>query len=408
MMRKTCILITCDYPYDTGEPFLENEMSFLSRSFDKIYIFPLNAHQYDKPTRRNPENSEVHPVGCVHNTFRIPIYAAKGLFSSNKALKTGTGVFKYDFVNLYACGRSEYIKNFILKFLRNKKIDCNNAVIYSYWFTDQAIAAWKLKDELSKNFTSVKAVCRAHGYDLYWDRNNAGYLPYQDISLSKLDGVYPCSDDGRKYLEEKYPGFADKLHTARLGTFDYGVAPIPRGKIFVTCCSLKRFKRISLFAEAFCRLAKERNDCYWYCIGDGEELDSIKSIISKHNADKNVKLLGRFSNKDVLKFYKKTEVSYFVNVSTSEGVPVSIMEAMSFGIPVIATDVGGTGELVNSLNGVILAPDINADQLSEAISKEIQTDDRNYHLKRREARKTWERLSSADINYTEWCKLLTD
>ena len=47
-----------------------------------------------------------------------------------------------------------------------------------------------------------------------------------------------------------------------------------------------------------------------------------------------------------------------MNVSESEGIPVSIMEASSFGIPVIATNVGGVGEIVeNGYNGLLLNKD---------------------------------------------------
>lgn len=41
-------------------------------------------------------------------------------------------------------------------------------------------------------------------------------------------------------------------------------------------------------------------------------------------------------------------------MSDSEGIPVSIMEAMSFGIPVIARNVGGMSEIVNEENGLLL------------------------------------------------------
>lgn len=50
--------------------------------------------------------------------------------------------------------------------------------------------------------------------------------------------------------------------------------------------------------------------------------------------------MGYIANKDLLDWYKTNKPSIFINVSSSEGVPVSIMESMSCGIPTIATDVG--------------------------------------------------------------------
>ena len=48
----------------------------------------------------------------------------------------------------------------------------------------------------------------------------------------------------------------------------------------------------------------------------------------------------------MLDYYKNNIIDIFINLSASEGIPVSIMDAISFGIPCIATNVGGTGEIV--------------------------------------------------------------
>jgi glycosyltransferase involved in cell wall biosynthesis len=70
-------------------------------------------------------------------------------------------------------------------------------------------------------------------------------------------------------------------------------------------------------------------------------------------------------------FYLTQPVDVFVNASTTEGVPVSIMEAMSFGVPVVATDVGGTGELVNSRNGALLVPNPTPAEIADAILRTV-------------------------------------
>ena len=66
-----------------------------------------------------------------------------------------------------------------------------------------------------------------------------------------------------------------------------------------------------------------------------DNISSLPSTIS-------VKIMGRMKNKDIYSLYEKEKPDLFINLSSSEGIPVSIMEAMSFGIPVISTDVGGT------------------------------------------------------------------
>jgi glycosyltransferase involved in cell wall biosynthesis len=58
----------------------------------------------------------------------------------------------------------------------------------------------------------------------------------------------------------------------------------------------------------------------------------------------------------------------FVNVSETEGVPVSIMEALSAGIPVLATAVGGTPEIVDDTVGRLI--DVNTDE--KRLAKHIE------------------------------------
>jgi len=406
-MKETCILITCDYPYGTGEPFLENEMPFLSKAFNNIYIFSLNANEKDKMTRTPSMNSKVYPVGCLHNSLRIPKYAFQGVINKEPELTIHEKNIKRIVASLYARGRSEYVANFIINTLESQHVDFSSCTIYSYWFTDQAISAWKIKNRLKGN-NNIKVVSRAHGYDLYWYRNSAGFLPYQDASLRNLDGVFPCSENGSNYLKIKYPELQDKIHTERLGTFDHGLSPVPDKPVFVTCCRLMSFKRVSMFAEAFCKLIKVFPNAYWYCIGDGEEFEKISKIITDNHIDNSVSMLGMLSNQEVLDFYEKTPVSYFINVSSFEGVPVSIMEAMSFGIPVIATNAGGTGELVSEKCGRLLSLDTDSSTLFNIVENEVNLPSAEYEKKRLNARKVWSVLSSAEKNYSAWCSYLSE
>ncbi|MEG1497600.1 MAG: glycosyltransferase, partial [Clostridiales bacterium] len=87
----------------------------------------------------------------------------------------------------------------------------------------------------------------------------------------------------------------------------------------------------------------------------------------------------------------------------SEGIPVSIMEAISFGIPVIATDVGGVNEIVyNDQNGILLDKDFSDNQLIEAINKFAFMPNDEYLKYRDNARNIWEKNYDAEKNYTEF------
>ncbi len=98
-------------------------------------------------------------------------------------------------------------------------------------------------------------------------------------------------------------------------------------------------KRLNILIEALSKVSKE---AHWIHFGDGDLKDELTDLAGRILPENiHWKFAGYMDNKEILKQYKTMEFSVFVNVSESEGLPVSIMEAASFGIPIIATDVGG-------------------------------------------------------------------
>ena len=83
------------------------------------------------------------------------------------------------------------------------------------------------------------------------------------------------------------------------------------------------------------------------------------------------------------------------------------MEAISFGIPVIATDVGGTSEIViEGVNGRLLPETFEINELAEKIREIISLSDAEYETLSHNARRIYEDKFSAEKNYTDFCKEL--
>ena len=400
------VLITSEFPYYSGEPFLSNELPFLSLSFDEIYIFSINGYENDIPTRGIPTNAKCFPLGNTSSIAKYTKYILRGVIEQNNELKITEKNLKRIAASLYTRGRATAISNQIYNVIVNHKLKIDNATIYSFWFAYQSIAAWLLSKKLNSKGHNTFAISRAHGYDLYWERAVGGYLPFQDVSLRNLKWCFPCSDYGTEYLLNKYPWASDKVKTSRLGTKDYGINPYHGEKTFVTCCNLEPLKRMSLFAEAFCDIAKDDKGIRWICIGSGEEEAIVRRMVENANMFDQVTMMGRLSNEKVMEIYRDEGVMFFCNVSTSEGLPVSIMEAMSFGIPIIATDVGGTKELVNDDNGFLVDPNLNPIKLATYLRKALRLNCKRYLIMREKSRKHWLEIASASRNYSEFCKLI--
>src|SRR4051812_30808566 len=100
-----------------------------------------------------------------------------------------------------------------------------------------------------------------------------------------------------------------------------------------------------------------------------------------------------------MKFYSENFVHLFLNTSSSEGIPVSIMEAQSFGIPVMAPQVGGIPEIVSDENGKLFKPDSNPEQIAAAVSEMLALQPDQYQKLRLNAFSNWETHYNAEKNF---------
>ena len=114
------------------------------------------------------------------------------------------------------------------------------------------------------------------------------------------------------------------------------------------------------------------------------------------------------SNDKVQEFYSNNAIDLFVNVSRLEGLPISIMEAMSYSIPCMATNVGGTSEIVNNDNGILIQADITPLELSKMIIQFIQLEDTIKFKMKLSAFNNWYSKFNADKNLSGfYTKMIT-
>ena len=106
--------------------------------------------------------------------------------------------------------------------------------------------------------------------------------------------------------------------------------------------------------------------------GDGE-IQKAKDIIKKENIEDSIEILGWINNKQKEEYLKSSD--FYILPSYDEGMPMSVLEAMSYSLPVITTDVGGIPEIVQmKKNGIIVKPG-NNDEIKNAIKKIIENNE---------------------------------
>jgi glycosyltransferase involved in cell wall biosynthesis len=112
-------------------------------------------------------------------------------------------------------------------------------------------------------------------------------------------------------------------------------------------------------------------DWEWHIAGDGPQLDVLKSRIQELGLADRVTFLGWQSREGLTGWYHRSNV--FLFPSRHEGMPNAVLEAMSSGLPVVATRIAGSEELVLDGETGFLVPSENVDELREALRK-ILTD----------------------------------
>jgi glycosyltransferase involved in cell wall biosynthesis len=152
-----------------------------------------------------------------------------------------------------------------------------------------------------------------------------------------------------------------------------GVAPLRRvppekcpsksGFTLLYVGRLAPVKNHTLLFKAFRLALLSRPDLRLWMVGDGSERKALEQLASELNILSQVTFWGQ--QMDVAPFFSAADV--FIMSSMSEGLPMSVLQAFSLGIPAIVTDVGGMAEIVRLSQGGLSVPEADALNMSAAI-----------------------------------------
>ncbi len=407
-MKTELILITYAFPFGLGETFIENEINFLARAYDRVSIFSLNTG--DKQTRTTPQNCQILRLSIDENSKLHALFIAlfRRAFWKELYLQLKSPAFDLRFIKVMIMSqyRAMQIHNRLNIYI--SKSDSNQIVIYNYWANDGAIAAASLK-----NSKILKRICRAHHGDVYREIHSIPYLPFRNEIIQGLDAIAFISDHAFEYTKAYLPQVSKIGQVHRLGIFHTAqidqdahlpTVPIKQNstKVNIASCSfLRPIKRVQLIINAL-ELIDENIRLHWVHIGDGPlEKNLIQQAEQLLGKKKNIsfEFLGHIENHLIQDTYIKEKIDLFINVSISEGVPVSIMEAFALGIPAIATDVGATKELVSPETGILLGNNPTAKEVMDSILLFVNASDEQKLDWSRNAKNCWMENYNADINY---------
>lgn len=368
---KDIILITNSFPFLPGEQFLETEVLFYKDN--NLSIMPIT----DNIKKREINNSIKIDTYLIENkicNLRKVKLLINSLFSSlfykelliNKAyIKDRIKSFIYSIIQY-----NNYLELFE-KYFKNTDRNLENTIIYTYWNNEITYALQTLK-----SIYKFKLISRIHGYDIYQERHISNYIPLKINFTKNIDKIFTITTSANEYLIKNYGFNKELIELSRLGVINQNITTKASKKDsfnIVSCSFLEKVKRIDKIIDSIALIAEnEKNIKYkWTHIGNGKLSENIeKKAYQKLNHLSNVeyKLMGNLTNYKVFKYYQYNEIDVFINVSESEGVPVSIMEAMSCKIPIIAPNIGGIKDMINdNKNGFLLNKNPDIQEISEAL-----------------------------------------
>jgi len=169
------------------------------------------------------------------------------------------------------------------------------------------------------------------------------------------------------------------------------------------CCtgSINIRKGHRIILESLCKIEKSiLSNIHVTFIGDGPERFFLEKFVRENEILEHVRFLGRIDNSQVYKYLFQANI--FILMSKNEGLPISIIEAMRAGLPIISTKVAGIPELINEgENGFLLDPD--ADQLTSLLN---DIDSHNWVKMGKVSRNRFLREFTFDRMKSEYCDML--
>ena len=420
--NNTLIIITRHYPYGAvSESFLDPEIPHLCSIFHKIIIVPTKKPTFIEKTERNFPSNVTIENSFIQNTSFYNIKNKPLRNISRLLIVIRSRHFYREVINNFSVivhksamtclvkhlSNALYFEKWLKKYIQKEDFDLSKTIFYTYWLmgVTSGIAFTKI------HYPEIKLISRAHAWDLYEERHMPHYIPYRKEIFQYLNKLFLISEYGKQYIVKRYPKAELICTVAKLGVMNPNfTTKTSSDEILriVSCSYVSPIKRIDVIIRGLAKLSELRpeNRIKWVHIGYGSLLPKIKNL-SKEYLPTNIEFSFTGYLQNVIQYYKDNCVDIFINTSASEGIPVTIMEVQSCGIPVIATSVGGTPEIVSDTVGVLLSENPTPLEVASAICRILDNPEK-FREQRLNSKKNWEANYNAERNFSSFAKQLKE
>lgn len=224
-------------------------------------------------------------------------------------------------------------------------------VIHVHYAIPHASAAYLAQQILKSHHYYVPVICTLHGTDITLVGKDASYKPVITFAINNVDAVTAVSEDLKQdtlkhfditnQIHVIYNFIDNNLYQTQPTDDCLRRATAPQGeKIIMHVSNFREVKRIPDAVRAF-HLIREKIPAKLVLVGDGPERPVVQDLVKELQLTEHVSFLGKI---------KSTEkilpcADLFLLPSATESFGVSALEALACGVPVVATNAGGTKEV---------------------------------------------------------------
>ena len=315
------IILTQCFPPKVGG--IENLIENLSLELSKIYEVLVLADQHDK-------NRDVEYDYIFKKNITIKRFGGIKFFRRRKKIL--------------------YLK----KYLETKNVTC---IIGDSWKSFELCI-----DKL--NNQSIFSICLAHGNEII--SKHSDYKKRLITTLNKVSHII-CNSNYTKDLVMKtgvlnqsitciHPGAQNNINLP-----DETIPKITGNPIIVTLARLEKRKGHLYILSAIAKLKNQYPNILYVIAGSGRELSNLQKIVMNLKIESNVLFVGNINNNEKNFLFKKTDLMVMPTTDESdnrsiEGFGIAYIEAAFYGVPSIASNIGGTPEaVIHEETGLILS-----------------------------------------------------
>jgi teichuronic acid biosynthesis glycosyltransferase TuaC len=253
-------------------------------------------------------------------------------------------------------------------------------IIHAHWATSSGYSAIRIGKKLKK-----PVICTLRGSDIYtYPYKGLGSMQMTIDVLKFSNGIIAVSDAIRKQVGELYKS-NNSISVVYNGVDTKGFKPLRQEQIvnnvrrikqdndiiILFVGTIKKEKGIFELLEAFNIVSKKASNLKLLIIGDGSDRQKGEDYCATNELDTKVFFLGKKNHSELVYWYNFSD--FVVLPSYSEGLPNVLVEAVSCGKPVIASNVGGIPEIVMNETGLLVEAR-KVGSLVSAIDKMIENE----------------------------------